>query len=88
MNKYLKDVRFKLCEVIGVEYYSVSFTDPLTIDFSWNFYQRRNFRDWFYNYLMDDKEARKYFLSFETNSKKAINAFLSDFIIHSGWRVD
>ncbi|MDD4804032.1 MAG: hypothetical protein PHN69_02560 [Candidatus Pacebacteria bacterium] len=85
--KYIKDVRIKLCEVIGLDYYDISFYDGSVYDkHTWNFLQQNVFKEWFCNYLLTNPEACRFFIGGRTRSKKLINDFIDEYIKTQCWR--
>ena len=85
--EYIKDVRIKLCELIGIDYYDVSFSDGSIYDvYTWNFIQQELFKDWFINYLKVNKEACRFFIGGEVRSKALLNDFVEAYIKNQCWR--
>jgi hypothetical protein len=76
----------KLCQVIGLDYYSESFTDNSVFQkYSWNYYQKNEFREWFKKLLYKDTDARRYFMEITTNKFILIDKFIDEFIDNNCW---
>ena len=85
--KFIKDVRIKLCEVIGLDYYDISFSDGSVYNkYTWNFMQQEVFKEWFLNYLLTNIEACNFFTGGRIKSKKLAADFVEDYVKNECWR--
>ena len=84
---YIKDVRIKLCEIIGLDYYDISFYDGSVYNkYTWNFMQQEVFKEWFLNYLLTNIEACRFFLGGEVRSKRLLKDFIEEYTTTQCWR--
>lgn len=85
--QYIKDVRIKLCELIGIDYYNVRFTDnSIYSTYTWNFIQQGLFKEWFIDYLKTNKDACRFFIGGEVRSKALLTDYVESYMKTQCWR--
>lgn len=86
MNKYIHEILFKMCEMVGA--------DPTKVDFSkknwfqkyqWTMAEEDIFIEWIINYFKMNKEAWKELGNAE-RSKYKYRKWAKDFVFYCGWK--
>jgi len=89
MNKHLKIVLQKMCDIVGADFDSLDFqNDAWYYKHSWTVEQEKEFEQWLYNYLWKSKQARKTILAYPYQDKHKIKEAVYQFTLYYGWRND
>jgi len=86
MNKYLKKILEKMCNIIKVDYDDIDFKSPdWYLKHEWTDKQEDIFKEWLFKYLKDNKEARNNLMRFPSKTKMNLNKFIDNFLFNYGW---
>jgi len=82
-EKHLKKILEEMCRRVGANYSVVNSSEDWYLKYSWTKSQENDFRNWLFNYLKNNKEARKSFGLLSDD--KEIEKFVDMFIFQYGW---
>ena len=87
MNKDMKKVLNKMCEFVNMKYDDINFEEAdWYLKHEWTENASDNFINWLTNYLLEEKEAREFFLSSNTKDKKRLKKAAREFTFNYGWK--
>lgn len=87
MNKYLKIILLKQCEIVGADYNKIDFKkENWYWDYQWTKEQEQEFKLWLIDYIKNNKEARNELMSIPSVNKKFLEKFANEFIMNYGWK--
>ena len=85
-GKHFEIIMKKMCELNNVDYYKVNFhNDEWYTAYTWTEEEEQVFRDWLFNYMKDNVEARKELMRINSKSKKNLEIFISEFCLMWSW---
>ncbi|MFW6121645.1 MAG: hypothetical protein ACOC80_12225 [Petrotogales bacterium] len=95
MNKeitgHLKTILEEMCSRVGADYYEMDFFNreyPFYMEYEWSIEEQDKFREWLFNYMMDNKDARIELMIDPRKDKKWVREFVNMFILNYGWKLD
>jgi hypothetical protein len=75
-----------MCDIADVDYYSIDFqSDGWYSKHTWSKNEEYDFKVWFYEYLRDNKEARKEIMNYPSTKSKNIEEAVSFFVSMYGF---
>ena len=88
MGKHFEIIMNEMCKRVGADWSKVN---PKKGDWfmkhTWTEEEENKFIDWFVNYLIKHKEARKEILTRETTSRIMIRRVVEKFVLNYGWKL-
>jgi len=89
MNLHLGYILKKMCEMVGANYDEIDFKKQSWFTlYKWNANKESEFKEWFVNYLMENKDARFELMEFPTTRINIIKKLIDEFIFNYGWTTD
>jgi hypothetical protein len=85
-GKHLEIVLKEMCSRVGADYDYIDFKKEQWFwDYKWTQEQETNFKRWFVNYLVSNKEAKKELMQFPSITK--VEKFANFFVTNYGWKL-
>ena len=87
MNKYLKEILKKQCQIVKADYNKMNFKkENWFLDYEWTEIEQDKFIDWLVEYMKKNKEARNSLMSIPSTNKRFLEKFANGFVLNYGWR--
>ena len=100
-SPYLIEILKEMCKRVNANYDEIDFKINSWVDdegifhtndyyhlFSWTKDEEDSFKKWMIDYLYNNKQARKEFMSFPKKNKKRIAACVDEFLWNHGWKLE
>jgi len=79
----------EMCDRVGADFEKVKFyKDNWFWEYGWTGEEARDFKEWFKNYLKEDREASDLFLGFfNSRNERYLNRLANTFLLQYGWKL-
>jgi hypothetical protein len=85
-SDHLFTILYEMCNIVGADYHSIDFkSDNWYTHYIWSVDEENNFKVWLYEYLRDNKEARKELMRFPSSKPKDIEKIVNSFVCMYGF---
>lgn len=85
-SDYMFTILYEMCQRVGADYHSIDFQEPdWYAKHTWTVFEENSYKVWLFEYLRDNKEARKELMRFPTTKKIEIEKTVDFFVSMYGF---
>jgi hypothetical protein len=84
-SDHMFTILYEMCQRVGADYHSIDFQTDWYTKYKWSVEEENSYKVWLFEYLRDNKQARKELMRFPTTKQKHIEQTVNFFVSMYGF---